>query len=58
MIPYTTRVHGLTSVLSAKLAQDDLHVVENLNIPTEDSQFILNLIKERSWGASVLFVDE
>jgi large subunit ribosomal protein L4 len=58
MLPYYTRILGLTSTLSAKLAQDDLKVVRDLDIPTEDKTFIKNLIESRNWGPSVLFVDE
>ncbi|KAK6640303.1 hypothetical protein RUM44_011989 [Polyplax serrata] len=57
MLPLGIRVHGLTSTLSVKFAQDDLHVVDNINIPVEDDQYILDLIQERNWGPSVLFVD-
>lgn len=58
MLPFYTRVHGLTSTLSVKLAQDDLHIVKDLEIPTDDKDYIKNLIEERNWGPSVLIVDE
>lgn len=58
MLPYYSRVLGLTSTLSVKLAQDDLHIVDHLNIPTDDPRFIQDLITERCWGPSVLFVDD
>lgn len=58
MLPYFTRVMGLTSTLSVKLAQDDLFVVENLDIPVEDPKFLQELIDTRTWGPSVLIVDE
>lgn len=57
MLPFHKRVLGLTSTLSIKLAQDDLHIVDSLEIPTDDSKFLLDLAAERSWGLSVLFVD-
>lgn len=57
MLPFYTRVHGITSALSAKLAQDDLHVVKDLGIPTADGEYIKSLIAERKWGPSVLIVD-
>lgn len=57
MLPFYSRVHGLTSTLSIKFAQDDLHVVDSLEIPTEDSSFLEELAKSRNWGPSVLFVD-
>ena len=49
---------GLTSTLSVKLAQDDLYIVQDLEIPTEESSYIEQLIEERGWGPSVLFVDD
>lgn len=58
MLPFYARVNGLTATLSVKLAQDDLHIVENLEIPTEEPQFIEELVKSRNWGPSVLLVDE
>lgn len=58
MLPFYNRVLGLTSTLSVKLAQDDLHVVDSLDIPTEDPDFIHQLIENRNWGPSVLLVDE
>lgn len=57
MLPFYTRVLGLTSTLSVKLAQDDLHVVDNIDIPTEESEFLMELIRSRNWGPSVLIVD-
>lgn len=38
-------------------SQDYLHIVDSLNIPTPDSQYLLDLIKHRHWGESVLIVD-
>lgn len=58
MLPFYQRILGLTSTLSVKLAQDDLHVVKDLEMPTDDPQFIKDMIEERNWGPSVLFVDE
>lgn len=57
MLPFFNRVLGLTSTLSVKLAQDDLHIVDSLDIPTEDPDFIKQLIEQRNWGPSVLLVD-
>lgn len=57
MLPFFNRVLGLTSALSVKLAQDDLHIVRNFEIPSGDPQFIKQLINERNWGPSVLLVD-
>ncbi|CAO1369341.1 unnamed protein product [Diamesa serratosioi] len=58
MLPFFTRVHGLTSALSVKFAQDDLHIVNDLEIPTEDSAFIKGLMEKRNWGPSVLIIDD
>lgn len=58
MLPFYTRIMGLTSSLSIKLAQDDLHIVKDLDIPTDDPKFMDELVKNRNWGPSVLFVDE
>ncbi|XP_023936507.2 39S ribosomal protein L4, mitochondrial [Bicyclus anynana] len=58
MLPFHMRIHGLTSTLSAKFAQDDLHVVKDLELPTEESEYLIDLIKERNWGPSVLIVDD
>ncbi|XP_058826378.1 large ribosomal subunit protein uL4m [Topomyia yanbarensis] len=57
MLPYFSRVLGLISTLSIKLAQDDLHVVMDLEIPSDDPQFLKDLVQERLWGPSVLFID-
>lgn len=57
MLPFYTRVAGLTSTLSVKLAQDDLHIVNDLEIPNTESSYMNDLIAERNWGPSVLFVD-
>ncbi|KAL3269476.1 hypothetical protein HHI36_008545 [Cryptolaemus montrouzieri] len=58
MLPYYVRVNGLTSMLSIKLAQDDLHVVNDIEIPSDEPQYIKELIKSRNWGPSVLIIDE
>lgn len=57
MLPFDLRVAGLTSTLSAKLAQDDLHIVDDLEIPTEDPEYIRSLVDERKWGPAVLFIN-
>ncbi|XP_011158267.1 39S ribosomal protein L4, mitochondrial isoform X3 [Solenopsis invicta] len=48
---------GLTSMLSIKLAQDDLHIIDELEIPTSEPSYVEQLVEERNWGPSVLFVD-
>ncbi|PWA30683.1 hypothetical protein CCH79_00009270, partial [Gambusia affinis] len=57
MLPMKVRVQGLKVALSSKMAQQYLHVVDSLNIPTPDSQYLLELIRDRHWGESVLLVD-
>ncbi|KAG6798898.1 39S ribosomal protein L4, mitochondrial [Apis mellifera caucasica] len=57
MLPFYNRVNGLTSTLSVKLAQDDLYIIKDLEIPSNESSYIEKLIEERHWGPSVLFVD-
>lgn len=39
------------------LPQDYLHIVDSLDIPTPDPNYLLDLIKHRQWGDSVLIVD-
>lgn len=58
MLPFHLRLHGLTTTLSAKLAQDDLHIVKDLELPTDESQYLVDLIENRNWGPSVLIIDE
>lgn len=43
------------SVLSSH--QDDLHIVDSLELPTEDPQYLSELARYRHWGDSVLLVD-
>lgn len=58
MLPFHLRIHGLTSALSAKLAQDDLHVVKDLELPSDEPEYLVDLIERRNWGPSVLIVDD
>ncbi|NXI68213.1 RM04 protein, partial [Anseranas semipalmata] len=37
--------------------QDDLHVVDDLEMPTADPQYLVDLARYRHWGSSVLIVD-
>ncbi|XP_043939722.1 39S ribosomal protein L4, mitochondrial isoform X2 [Protopterus annectens] len=57
MVPMKERVLGLKTALSVKLAQDLLHIVDTLDMPTPDSQYLLDLVRYRHWGDSVLIVD-
>ncbi|NXW11277.1 RM04 protein, partial [Fregetta grallaria] len=36
---------------------DDLYIVDSLEIPTADPQYLLDLARYRHWGRSVLLVD-
>lgn len=57
MLPFYSRVLGLTSTLSVKFSQDDLHIVNDLELPTEDPEFLKNLMEKRKWGPSLLIID-
>ncbi|KAK7861675.1 hypothetical protein R5R35_005352 [Gryllus longicercus] len=57
MLNFYSRIHGLIAALSVKLAQDDLHIVNSLEIPTEDPKYLEELIENRNWGPSVLMID-
>lgn len=37
--------------------QDDLHIVDSLELPTADPQYLTELAQYRHWGSSVLLVD-
>ncbi|KAJ8730918.1 hypothetical protein PYW08_002331 [Mythimna loreyi] len=58
MLPFHVRIHGLTTTLSSKLAQDDLHIVKDLELPTDEPEFLAELVEKRNWGPSVLIVDD
>ncbi|KAK7504173.1 hypothetical protein BaRGS_00004477 [Batillaria attramentaria] len=58
MLPFQQRILALRSTLSIKYAQDDLHVIEELETPTDDPEFLQELADVRYWGDSVLFVDD
>jgi len=57
MLPFAMRVYGLTNTLTVKFIQDDIHVVKDLEIPTDDPSYIKDLVLSRGWSASTLFVD-
>lgn len=58
MLPYMKRIYGLTSTLSVKFAQDDLKVVADLDMPSDESGYLEQLCESRHWGPSVLLVDD
>lgn len=57
MLPMKVRVQGLKVALSSKLAQDYLYIVDSLALPTPDPQHLLELLRQRHGGESVLIVD-
>ncbi|XP_012646122.2 large ribosomal subunit protein uL4m [Microcebus murinus] len=57
MLPMKQRAQGLKVALTVKLAQDDLHIVDSLELPTGDPQYLTELARYRRWGDSVLLVD-
>ena len=58
MLPKEKRINGLKSMLSAKFAQDDLIIVEDLNLPTNDGLYLEALASKRNWGISVLYIND
>jgi large subunit ribosomal protein L4 len=56
MLPYITRITGLIHALSAKFAQDDVKIVYDLELPSEKPKYIEDLIDNRGWAISTLFV--
>lgn len=58
MLPKPFRVLGLQVALSVKYSQCDLHVVDSLDLPTDNPQYLTELIESRGWGLSVLFIDD
>jgi large subunit ribosomal protein L4 len=57
MLPMKVRVLGLKVALTVKLTQDDLHIVDSLQLPTADPEYLMELARYRRWGDSVLLVD-
>ncbi|XP_053320839.1 39S ribosomal protein L4, mitochondrial [Spea bombifrons] len=57
MLPMKVRVLGLKMALTTKLAQDDLHVIDSLEISSADPEYLVDLVNQRHWGESVLIVD-
>lgn len=58
MLPTSVRALGLRVALSVKYAQNDLHIVDSLDIPTNRKKYLEDLVDIRFWGFSVLFVDD
>ncbi|XP_053214779.1 39S ribosomal protein L4, mitochondrial-like [Panonychus citri] len=58
MLPYFNRVVGLISTITCKFAQNDIKIVDTLeSFPSDDPQFLKEMIKTRGWGPSVLIAD-
>ncbi|XP_015284817.1 PREDICTED: 39S ribosomal protein L4, mitochondrial isoform X2 [Gekko japonicus] len=57
MLPMRVRVLGLKVALTTKLMQVNLCIVDSLEIPTSDPQYLTDLARYRRWGASALIVD-
>ena len=58
MLADADRVQGLCIALSVKYAQNDLHIVDSLQIPSDESEYLVDLLDTRYWGFSALFVDD
>lgn len=52
-------VHALTSMLTIKLAQDDIKIVDSIdNYLSDDPKELEQDLEDRGWGPSVLIVDK
>ncbi|CAH1791036.1 unnamed protein product [Owenia fusiformis] len=58
MEDFNMRVQGLMIALTVKYAQNYLHVVDNFDIPTEDPEYLQDILDHRKWGLSALLVDD
>lgn len=58
MLTFSNRLKGLTTALSFKYAQDNLHIVDSLELPTDEPEYLEMLMENRGWGLSVLFIHE
>ncbi|KAM9312684.1 large ribosomal subunit protein uL4m [Gastrophryne carolinensis] len=57
MLPMKLRVLGLKTALTMKLAQNDLHIIDSIDISSPEPQYLMDLLNNRHWGQSVLIVD-
>ncbi|XP_040270857.1 39S ribosomal protein L4, mitochondrial isoform X1 [Bufo bufo] len=57
MLPMKVRALGLKTALTTKLAQNDLYIIDSIEIPSPDPQYLVDLFNRRHWGESVLIVD-
>lgn len=58
MLSKSQRTLGLRTALTVKFAQDNLHIVDSLDLPSDDPEYLQELVESRGWGLSVLFVDD
>lgn len=57
-LPYWTRVRGLIYTLATKFAQDDVHVVRDLDVPTGEPKFMEDLVDERGYFWLCNFIED
>jgi len=57
MIQRSLRIYGLTHTLSVKFAQDDIHIVDNFDLPSSQPEHLLDIAESRGWAEGVLLVD-
>ncbi|KAM8972995.1 large ribosomal subunit protein uL4m isoform 1-T1 [Pelodytes ibericus] len=57
ILPMKLRVLGLKMALTTKLSQEDLHIIDSLEISSPEADDLIDLIRQRHWGESVLIVD-
>ena len=58
LLNYFERVRGLCVMLTAKLAQNDLKIIKDLDsFDSDDPKDLEEALKERQWSDSALFVD-
>ena len=59
LLPFFTRIRGLVSTLSAKFAQNDIKIIDQLNqFPSDESEVLSEFLYKREWGPSVLIIDK
>jgi len=57
-LPKKDRIDGLRGVLTFKYLQGDLHIVDELDLETENPSDLEALALERGWGVSCLMIHE
>ncbi|TRZ07417.1 hypothetical protein HGM15179_019692 [Zosterops borbonicus] len=56
-VPLVVPSLSLVPSLSPLCPHDDLHIVDNLEVPSRDPRYLQDLARFRHWGSSVLLVD-